>query len=677
MDVNRVYKRCNRITSAVAAALALALVPVLGNAQAESQEASEDAARTPSHPLDSLLSQELVSVVETLQASGRVSEDTRYHIINLHEPPKADVLNWAHGDSFSREAFVVLRQELRTFEAIVDLSDQDVTTWREVEGVQPNMLGEEFSGGDEVIKGHSDWQAAMRRRGITEFESVSCEPVTPGYFGIGEEEGRRMGKAVCYELSGAQNYWGRPVGGLTILFDLDRFEVIRVIDTGPVPIPSAPVDYDQASVGALREIPTPISIEQPAGPSFRVDGQEVSWQKWNLHFRIDPRVGLVVSRVRYTDGGNVRSILYQGSLSELFVPYMDPTVGWYWRTYMDAGEFLVGINAVSLEPGVDCPGSARYFDVAFANAEGTPENRPRAACLFERYAGDVAWRHYEFVTGETETRKKRDLVLRLVSAIGNYDYTFDWTFQQDGTIRVGVGASGIEQVKAVASRTANDDGGDADSAYGRFVSEHTVAINHDHFFNFRLDLDVDGTNNSFVQDNLKTVPLGAEYPRKSIWILDSQTARTEQQGKLRINLEQPALWRIINPDVTGPVGYPVSYQIKPGSNAVSLMTPEDFPQLRAGFTDYHLWVTPYQAEERYAAGAYPAQSKGGDGLPSWTNTNRSIENTDLVIWYSVGLHHVVRAEDWPVLPTNWLSFELRPFDFFERNPAIDLPAGSR
>ena len=167
--------------------------------------------------------------------------------------------------------------------------------------------------------------------------------------------------------------------------------------------------------------------------------------------------------------------------------------------------------------------------------------------------------------------------------------------------------------------------------------------------------------------------MAQQSPRRSVWVVQTQTAATEQAAKLRINIEKPALWRVINPNVLGPVGYPVSYQLKPATNAVSLLSSDDFPQRRAGFTDFHLWVTPYNAAERYAAGTYPNQSKGGDGLPDWTNANRSIHNTDVVLWYTLGFHHVVRAEDWPVLPTVWSEFELRPFDFFQRNPALDLP----
>ena len=205
------------------------------------------------------------------------------------------------------------------------------------------------------------------------------------------------------------------------------------------------------------------------------------------------------------------------------------------------------------------------------------------------------------------------------------------------------------------------------------IAEHTVAPNHDHFFCFRLDLDVDGPHNSFLSGRLKTERLNGNSPRKSIWVMDSELATHEGEARLRISLEKPALWRVINPNVNGPIGYPVSYQLKPGANAVSLLSPDDFVQQRAGFTNYHLWVTPYNPQERFAAGTYPNQSKGGAGLPAWTSADRQIGNTDIVLWYTVGFHHVVRTEDWPVLSTSWHDFELRPFDFFARNPAIDIP----
>ena len=598
----------------------------------------------------------------------------RYSLITLHEPPKDKVLEWKPGDPVQRQAFVIVKRARDTFEAVVDITERKVVSWNQVKGVQPGiLLTEEWTAAQRIVAGDPEWRAAMRKRGIDDLQHVVCVPLTAGYYGIPEEEAARLVKVVCFESSGTRNFWGRPIEGLIAVVDYDKRQVVRLVDTSASPVPKAPVDIDEASVGRLRKPPNPISIVQPKGPSFKLDGQVVSWQKWQFHFRIDPRLGPVVSLVRYNDGGRSRSVLYQGSASELFVPYMDPDAGWYFRTYMDAGEYGIGRLAAPLQPGLDCPPNAVFFDTVFADDWGDPYAQERAACLFERYAGDIAWRHYEAEHRHSEVRKRTELVLRFVATVGNYDYVLDWIFRQNGTIKVALGASGVEQVKAVKSRTIADDTDGRDTAYGRMVAEHTVAVNHDHFFCFRIDLDVDGRENSFLLERLKTKRLPEQSPRKSVWVVDSRVAETERQAKLRISLEKPALWRVINPESKGPLGYPASYQLKPGTNLISLLSPDDFPQRRAGFTDFHLWVTPYDPRERYAAGTYPNQSKGGDGLPSWTSNNRPIEKTDIVLWYTFGMHHVVRAEDWPVLPTVWTEFELRPFDFFSRNPALDLP----
>ncbi len=227
------------------------------------------------------------------------------------------------------------------------------------------------------------------------------------------------------------------------------------------------------------------------------------------------------------------------------------------------------------------------------------------------------------------------------------------------------------EASVVKQRDASS-GGSAD-AYGRFVDPHVVAVNHDHYFNFRLDLDVDGTENNFVADRLVTKKLPAEHPRRSIWVQQQEQIHKESEAKMNIDLSKPTLWRVISTASKNHVGYPASYHLMPGKNTMTLMTPDDFPRRRAGFLDHHLWVTPHAPDERYAAGEHPTLSEPGEGLPNWTAGDRSLDDTDLVLWHSIGMQHLVRAEDWPVMPTLWHSFELRPFDFFDRNPALDLP----
>jgi len=113
--------------------------------------------------------------------------------------------------------------------------------------------------------------------------------------------------------------------------------------------------------------------------------------------------------------------------------------------------------------------------------------------------------------------------------------------------------------------------------------------------------------------------------------------------------------------------------LMPGDNTLPFAHPESSIMKRAGFTRKHLWVTPYHPNERYPAGDYPNQHPGGDGLPAWTQANRAIENTDLVVWYVMNAHHVPRPEDWPVMPVAYIGFMLKPVGFFERNPALDVP----
>jgi primary-amine oxidase len=651
------------------ASRAVLLVSILAAAASVPRDARAQAA----HPLDGLTAQEYWTVFEALKSSGHVDKESRYTSINLREPPKAEVLKWKPGEAFRREALVVVKHGKQTFEAVVDVARKAVASWTEVQGVQPNITRVEDESVEDKVKENPEWQEAMRKRGITDFETVECSPESPGYFGTPEEQGRRLFRVICWLHRGTWNIDARPISGVVVVWDADDKKVLRVIDTGAVPIPANPQEYFLDSI-VPREASTPLRVEQPLGPGFRVHGHEVTWQNWMFHFRVDPRVGLVVSTVRYNDASRPRSILYEGSLSEIFVPYMDPAEGWYHWTYMDAGEYSQesGGFRSSLVPGSDCPDNAVFFDAVFANARGIPVMRPRAACLFERAAGDISWRHL-VSDSQIESRSKRELVLRAIGTYGNYDYVFDWVFQEDGAIRVAVGATGIVLIKGVKSRTAMDDRDGRDAAYGRFVAENSVAVNHDHFFCFRLDFDVDGVANSFVREKLTTERLPADHPRKSIWVAHQETAKTEQQARLHINMEKPEVWRVVNPNVKGPLGYAPGYEIRPGHNAMSLLTPDDFPQRRAGFTEYHVWVTPQRDGERYAAGDYVTQSKGGDGLPSWTKADRPIENTDIVVWYTLGFHHLVRAEDWPITPTAWHEFELRPFDFFARNPALDLP----
>ncbi|KAM1024662.1 hypothetical protein ACFX2I_037817 [Malus domestica] len=142
--------------------------------------------------------------------------------------------------------------------------------------------------------------------------------------------------------------------------------------------------------------------------------------------------------------------MYKGFTSELFVPYMDPTDAWYFKTYMDAGEYGFGLQAMPLEPLNDYSRNAYYMDGVFVAADGKSYVRSNMVCIFESYTGDIGWRHTKCPIMGMEGSEKVTLVVRMAASVANYDYIVDWEFQTDGLIRVKVGLSGILMVKGTS-----------------------------------------------------------------------------------------------------------------------------------------------------------------------------------------------------------------------------------
>lgn len=635
-------------------------------------------AQAPPHPLDALKTQEYWTVYEVLQASGHIDPDTHYASVLLHEPAKDKVLAWKQGDPITREADVILVRKGLALEARVDIAGHTLESWKEVKGVHPPVMENEFRELGDLVKKDPRVVDALAKRGIKDLTTVNCVPLPYGYFAVPELEGHRIMYGGCSDLHGSYLSWGRSIEGLNVQVDAVEKKVLKVIDDGPIPVPTSPVNFEEAP-SIARAGTTPLAITQPQGPGFQLSGGEVNWQNWHFRFRLDPRVGPVINLVRFDDGTSLRSVMYQGSVSELFVPYMDPAEGWATRIFLDAGEFYHGGVLRKLHEGVDCPSNAAYFDGLVPNDHGIPMLRSRQACLFEVATGNPAWRHFE--KEEVWGRPSRTLVLRAAAVIGNYDYMLDWRFEQDGSIRVAVGATGIIETKGVLAKRAasTDHATDGQSShgaqdeYGHLVAENIVGVNHDHFFSFRLDLDVDGQNNRFVAHRLKQKQLPASTHRKSIWVAEPFVARTERDAMMDIHLDRPAMWIFENPNAHGALGYPTGYEIMPGPTAASLLDPDDGAQRVGAFSTHQLWVTPYRADEIYAAGVYPTGSKGNDGIAAWTKANRPIENTDIVAWYTLGFHHMPRAEDWPVMPVMWHDFVIRPYDFFPQNPVLTLP----
>jgi primary-amine oxidase len=640
------------------------------------------------HPLDPLTSDEIATTTAVLRASGRVPVEALFHTIALREPPKTTVLAFRPGDPLPREAFVVLLdwRNNRTSEAVVDVTRRQLVSWRDVPGVQPGTTRTERALVPALVRADARWQDAMRRRGITDFTSVQLSSSAPGDPPVPLPTipvGTRLIRSMSFYRQDVRDAAGQPIAdtlamvdGVVALVDLNRRAVAEVIDTRVVPLTHEGAALPVPPAVPSRPAPKPLQIVQPQGPSFEIRGHEIAWQNWRFRFALHPREGLVLYTVGYEDEGRVRPILYRAALSEMFVPYGDPDSTWVWHQPFDVGEFSgMATYAHPLTAGVQVPSNAVLAAAVLADDSGTPYVLPGAVAMYERDGG-ILWSHYDLGRQTSQTRRARQLVLSFIATVTNYDYGFHWVFNEDGTLEVQVELSGILTAKAVAAgraqaepaRKANVD------PYGVLVAPHVWAPTHQHFFNFRLDFDVEGTDNNVVEKNARGLPLGPQNPYGNAIVTEATLLTRELQARREASRAHARMWTVFNQSVRNSLGHPAGYALEPAESAVSYFAREAAPARRAGFVHYDLWVTRYAPDQMNAAGAYPNQGRGGEGLPAWTADDEPIADTDVVLWYTFGIHHHPRAEEWPVMLAVRGGFKLVPNGFFARNPTLGLPA---
>jgi len=529
--------------------------------------------------------------------------------------------------------------------------------------VQPNIMADELAECEVAVKSHAEFRTALAKRGITDLNLVMVDPWAPGNFGE-DDQGIRFSRCLCYlRATVDSNAYARPIDGLVPVVDLNRMQVIRIDDFGVVPVPPESGEYAREFQSHFRNDLKPLHISQPEGPSFQVEGHQICWQKWRMRLGFTPREGLVLYTVGYEDQGRIRPILYRASMAEMVVPYGDPRPHHYRKNAFDVGEHGIGMLANSLTNGCDCLGEIYYFDAALTNSRGEVAITQNAVCLHEEDYG-ILWKHYDWRRDHVDVRRSRRLVLSFIATVDNYEYGFYWYFYQDGTIQYEVKLTGILLCGALADFPQ----------YGTLVAPEVNAINHQHFFAMRLDFDVDGGENSVYEVNSHAEPMGIGNPQGNAFYAESTLLATEQQAQRIINPLSGRYWKVVNPNVLNRLGQPVGFKIAPGENVLPFAHPDAPILKRAGFMTKHLWVTPYVEDERYPAGNYPNQHPGGEGLPLWTRGDRSITNTDVVVWYVFGHHHIPRPEDWPVMPVAYSGFMLKPVSFFDANPALDVPA---
>jgi primary-amine oxidase len=592
------------------------------------------------HPLDPLSAAEIRAAAGAVRAAHPELERPAFAVVALEDPLKSVVVE---GGEASRHARLVVleRGTGTTYEAIVvlGLDEPRVDSWAVVAHVQPPIMPDEMALAAQLARADPRFQAALARRGIDDPEQVQVDPLAAGFYDH-HPAGRRILWATPYLKAHADdNPYARPIENVRACVDLIHQEVLEVVDGDVVAFPDVPTRHAETPADLA-----PLHITQPDGPGFTLDGHELEWQAWRLHVALHPIDGLVLSHIRLHD----RSVVYRAALSEMVVPYGDPHDGYYWRSYFDAGEYGMGRTSNSLTNGCDCLGEIRYLDATLSDAAGEPYTIASAICVHEEDAG-ILYKHGE------QVRRNRRLVISSVSTIGNYDYAFYWSLYRDGTIELEIRLTGIVLTRAVDP--------DEPLRHAARIAPSLAAPHHQHLFNVRLDMAVDGFENRVYEVDMVASEPGPDNPHGGATEQRETLIGRERDGRRRTDPLAGRTWKVAS--ATG-----TAYKLVPHNGPLLLAHADSSVARRAGFARAHLWVTRYADGERHAAGDYPNQSPGGPGLEAFVAHDRELVDTNVVLWHTLGTSHAVRPEDWPLMPVERIGFALKPVGFFGHNPAL-------
>ena len=605
----------------------------------------------PVHPLDPLSAAEITAVTDALSKAGRMAGSVRVVTIELSEPDKsprpqprigrAVLYDWNSGV---------------TTEQTVDLQSRAVSAASTVATGDPPIRRVVIDRATEIAIGDKRVLDALKRRG------VAPDRVTfLGGLGEGTRLPRRGSSipivASPYAWDGIGN--DMEVRGLDVRVDLAGGTVEEVFDAGARvgAIGSTAQGPGPSAARPLR----PLVATQPNGPSFSLRGSEILWDRWRIHFGVHPRRGVEVYDVAIIDGDQTRPVLYRAGLSELMTPYGDPEyVSWYPRDAGDYGMSLYSGARAAAVVGADAPANATFVPAVFTDPKGKPVTVPRVVAIYERDGG-VLWRH------SNRAMRARQLVLSGYTTVDNYDYLFHWIFSQDGSIDVQAQLTGVMNIRPVASVRDNAHGDD-ETMFAHLVAPRIRAPNHQHFFNFRLDLDVDGDGNRVLEMNTSNQQ-AVLRDRVGEWFgMRQTTLKSEVSARRDVDLSTARRWFVASGSKMNDLGQHTAYALVPGENAPAMQAPNSAPKRRASFLEHQLWVTLFDAKQMYASGEWVNLQREREGVEMWSADDRPIVDRDVVLWYTFSVIHLPRPEDWPVMPAHTAGFRLVPVGFWASNP---------
>ncbi|KAK5166117.1 peroxisomal copper amine oxidase [Saxophila tyrrhenica] len=634
------------------------------------------------HPFDPLSTDEIAAAVEIVR---REHNDVHFNAVSLEEPKKAEMMRWVADSEYTpkphRIADVVcIGRGSRVFDGLVDLTEGRIVQWELTEGVQPLITMEDLQIVETVARKDPKVIEQCGILGIPpeEMHKVYCDPWTIGYDERFGSKVRLQQALMYYRPHPDDSQYTYPLDFCPI-YNADTQQIVHIdVPKTRRPLNTAPpINYHAEAIkkeGGVRDDLKPLNITQPEGVSFKLDGRTLKWQNWSVHIGFNYREGIVLSNVTFNDKGNIRPVFWRMSLAEMVVPYGNPEHPHQRKHAFDLGEYGGGYMTNSLALGCDCKGAIHYLDAAFVNKAGEPQTIKNAICLHEEDAG-ILFKHTDFRDDSCTVTRGRKMIISHVFTAANYEYCVYWILHQDGVIQLDIKLTGILNTYALAP-------GEDAAPWGTEVYPGVNAHNHQHLFCLRLDPNIDGPQNTVFEVDATRgdgEPGSEQNPYGNAFYAKKTALKTMSTGMSDYDASTSRTWDFSNPNKLNPHSHkPVSYKLVSRDIPPLLPKKHSLVYNRAGFARHALHVTRQSDTQLHPAGRHVPQTSGtpSQGIPAWiaADPEGGIENTDVVVWHTFGVVHFPSPEDYPIMPAEGMGVLLRPRNFFDRNPALDVPA---
>ena len=313
------------------------------------------------------------------------------------------------------------------------------------------------------------------------------------------------------------------------------------------------------------------------------------------------------------------------------------------------------------------------MDADFVKRSGESKTTKSAICIHEEDAG-ILHKHTDFRDLKVHVTRNRKLIISNICTVANYEYGFYWSLGLDGTVELEVKLTGIVNVTAMGPNEPQNKSIETE------VAPRIAAPFHQHLFSLRIDSMIDGQENQVVQTDIvqdEGEVGGSTNYYGNGFHTEKKIFNTSKESVSDYDATKSRTWTIENPNKQHYAsGNNVGYKIMSGNFATMFAKEGSMLYNRAPFARHHVHVTKYQDSTLYPSGMYVNQCEGGEqfALTDWIAKDDNVRNEDIVTWVSFGANHVVRPEDWPIMPVETCKVHLKPSNFFDRNPALDVPS---